>query len=122
MMFLTTALQKKIDFPFSESLFSLLDLDIWKWEPQIKKIDRALLNLYRTRDARYTEDVFFTLQSLSDVHIFFKLLFLDWSKRLNEAEKDNPHMKELEDQFKLFTLTMRYPADDRMRSKGEPYH
>ena len=38
---------QKIDFPFSESLFSLLDLDIWKWEPQIKKIDRALLNLYR---------------------------------------------------------------------------
>ena len=67
----------------------MLDLDIWKWEPQIKKIDRALLELYRTRDARYTEDVFFTLQSLSDVHIFFKLLFLDWSKRLNEAEKDN---------------------------------
>ena len=30
---------------------------------------------------------------------------------LNEAERDNPHMKELEDQFKLFTLTMRYPAD-----------
>ena len=23
------------------------------------------------------------------MHIFFKLLFLDWSKRLNEAEKDN---------------------------------
>ena len=80
---------QKIDFPFSESLLSLLDLDIWKREPQIKKIDRALLELYRTRDARYTEDVFFTLQSLSDVHIFFKLLFLDWSKRLNEAEKDN---------------------------------
>ena len=30
---------------------------------------------------------------------------------LNEAEKDNPHMKELEDQFKLFTLTLKYPAD-----------
>ena len=30
---------------------------------------------------------------------------------LNEAERDNPHMMELEDQFKLFTLTMRYPAD-----------
>ena len=24
---------QKIDFPFSESLFSLLDLDIWKREP-----------------------------------------------------------------------------------------
>ena len=30
---------------------------------------------------------------------------------LNEAEKDNPHMKELEDQFKLFTLSLKYPAD-----------
>jgi len=30
---------------------------------------------------------------------------------LNEAERDNPHMKELEDQFKLFTLSLKYPAD-----------
>ena len=30
---------------------------------------------------------------------------------LNEAERDNPHMKELEDQFRLFTLALRYPAD-----------
>lgn len=30
---------------------------------------------------------------------------------LNEQERDNPHMKELEDQFKLFTLTLKYPAD-----------
>lgn len=29
----------------------------------------------------------------------------------NEAEKDNPHMKRLEDQFRLFTLRMSYPAD-----------
>ena len=30
---------------------------------------------------------------------------------LNIDEKDNPHMKELEDQFKLFTLNLKYPAD-----------
>ena len=30
---------------------------------------------------------------------------------LNVDEQDNPHMKELEDQFKLFTLSMKYPAD-----------
>lgn len=30
---------------------------------------------------------------------------------LNEAERDNPHMKELADQFRLFTLSLRYPAD-----------
>jgi DNA-binding cell septation regulator SpoVG len=30
---------------------------------------------------------------------------------LNEAEKDNPHMKRLEEQFKLFTLRLAYPSD-----------
>ncbi len=29
----------------------------------------------------------------------------------NEAERDNPHMRELVDQFSLFTLSLRYPAD-----------
>lgn len=29
----------------------------------------------------------------------------------NEAERDNPHMKRLEDQFKLFTLRLKFPAD-----------
>ncbi|MDR0505459.1 MAG: hypothetical protein LBH32_01390 [Dysgonamonadaceae bacterium] len=30
---------------------------------------------------------------------------------LNEAEKDNPHMKRMEEQFKLFTLALPFPAD-----------
>lgn len=30
---------------------------------------------------------------------------------LNEAERDNPHMRELADQFSLFTLSLKYPAD-----------
>lgn len=30
---------------------------------------------------------------------------------LNEAEKDNPHMKRLEDQFKKFNLRLTFPAD-----------
>lgn len=30
---------------------------------------------------------------------------------LNEAEKDNPHMKRLDDQFRLFTLRLKFPAD-----------
>ena len=29
----------------------------------------------------------------------------------NEAEKDNPHMKELINQFDLFEMTLPYPAD-----------
>ncbi len=30
---------------------------------------------------------------------------------LNEAEKDNPHMKRMAEQFKLFNLQLTYPAD-----------
>ena len=30
---------------------------------------------------------------------------------LNEDEKDNPHMQELESQFKLFDMHLPYPAD-----------
>ena len=30
---------------------------------------------------------------------------------LNEAEKDNPHMKRLAEQFTLFSLALKYPAD-----------
>ena len=29
----------------------------------------------------------------------------------NESEKNNPHLKRLEDQFRLFTLRLRFPAD-----------
>ena len=29
----------------------------------------------------------------------------------NEAEKNNPHMKRLDDQFRLFTLRLKFPAD-----------
>jgi hypothetical protein len=30
---------------------------------------------------------------------------------LNEAERENPHMKRLADQFELFSMTMRAPAE-----------
>ena len=29
----------------------------------------------------------------------------------NEAERNNPHMKRLDDQFRLFTLRLKFPAD-----------
>ena len=29
----------------------------------------------------------------------------------NEEERDNPHMRRLDDQFKLFTLRLKFPAD-----------
>ena len=56
----------------------MFGLNIWKWEPQIKKIGRSLLNLYRIRDARYTEDVFFTLQSIYDLIDYY---LREWARR-----------------------------------------
>lgn len=37
----------------------------------------------------------------------------------NEAEKDNPHMKLLTDQFSLFNLMLTYPADGPTAWRGE---
>jgi hypothetical protein len=30
---------------------------------------------------------------------------------LNEAERNNPHMQRLDDQFRLFTMRLKFPAD-----------
>lgn len=38
---------------------------------------------------------------------------------LNEAEKDNPHMKRMAEQFKLFNLQLTYPADGPDCVEGE---
>ena len=44
-----TPLTKK-DFPFPESLLRLLYLDIWDYDGQIKRFDKLLRELYRTRE------------------------------------------------------------------------
>ena len=40
----------KKDFPFPESLMRLLYMDIWELEPITKKMDKALMSFYQSRD------------------------------------------------------------------------
>ena len=47
----------KKDFPFPESLLELLYLDVWSLELLTKQMDRALLELYQTREDRCAQEI-----------------------------------------------------------------
>lgn len=79
-----TALIKK-DFPFPESLLKLLRLDIWKYEPMIKNMEKALLRFYQTQDLREADIVLAGLDGLAEAHIYFQQLRLDWMRRFEQA-------------------------------------
>lgn len=81
--------EDKKDFPFPESLLKLLYLDIWSLEPLTRKIEKALLNLYRTKEEQYAQEVLACMDELASVHIHFELLRLDWRCRLRMARQEN---------------------------------
>ena len=67
----------KKDFPFSESLMSLLYMDIWELEPITKRMDKALMSFYQSRDYDELQTVVAGLNELAPRHICFDLLRLD---------------------------------------------
>ena len=79
-----SSLAKK-DFPFPESLLRLLRLDIWKYEPMIKNMEKAVLRFYQTRDSQDAAIVLAGLDELAEAHIYFHQLRLDWLQRFNQA-------------------------------------
>lgn len=83
-----TPLTKK-DFPFPESLLRLLYLDIWAYDGQIKRFDKLLRELYRTREESCARQLLPLLDELADSHIYFQLLRLEWRARLREARRRN---------------------------------
>ena len=80
----------KKDFPFPESLMSLLYMDIWELEPITKRMDRALLAFYQSRDYNELQIVAAGLKELAPRHICFELLRLDWLERLNMVDSTAP--------------------------------
>ena len=76
----------KKDFPFPESLMSLLYMDIWELEPITKKIDKALLSFYQSKDYNNLQIVAAGLDELAPRHICFELLRLDWLERLDMVD------------------------------------
>ena len=80
----------KKDFPFPESLMSLLYMDIWELEPITKKMDRALMSFYQSRDYSELQIVAAGLKELASRHICFELLRLDWLERLDMVDSTAP--------------------------------
>ena len=80
----------KKDFPFPESLMSLLYMDIWELEPITKRMDRALMSFYQSRDYNELQTVAAGLDELASRHICFELLRLDWLERLDMVDSTAP--------------------------------
>lgn len=81
--------ETKTDLPFPESLTALMYLDIWKYEPLFKQMDRALMELYCTRAQSDADQVIAALDELAPLHIYFELLRLDWRYRLERSAARN---------------------------------
>ena len=80
----------KKDFPFPESLMSLLYMDIWELEPITKRMDKALMSFYQSRDYNELQIVAAGLKELASRHICFELLRLDWLERLKMVDSTAP--------------------------------
>ena len=80
----------KKGFPFPESLMSLLYMDIWELEPITKKMDKALLSFYQSKDYNELKIVVAGLNELVPRHICFELLRLDWLDRLDMVDSTAP--------------------------------
>ena len=86
----------KLQDPFFQQVF----------RPLVAKVRRERgISLYIQPDERKKTDKATRIEAnLEPLNRAGNLIF-------NEAEKDNPHMRELVDQFSLFTLSLKYPAD-----------
>ena len=80
----------KKDFPFPESLMSLLYMDIWELEPITKRMDKALMSFYQSRDYNELQIVAAGLNELASRNICFELLRLDWLERLDMVDSTAP--------------------------------
>ena len=74
----------KKDFPFPESLLSLLYLDVGSFEPLVKRIEKNIREFLPSNDNRYVEEVLAALDELASIHVYFELVRLEWRWRFAE--------------------------------------
>ena len=80
----------KKDFPFPESLMSLLYMDIWELKPITKKMDKALRTFYQSKEQTDLHDVVTGLNELAPKHVYFELLRLSWLEKLDAVDSTAP--------------------------------
>lgn len=76
----------KKDFPFPESLLSLLYLDTDKLDLLVKQIDKAIREFLPSKDERYVAEALTALDELARVHVYFELVRLEWRWRFAELK------------------------------------
>ena len=76
----------KKDFPFPESLLSLLYLDTDKLDLLVKRINKAIREFLPTKDERYVQEALEGLDELARVHVYFELVRLEWRWRFAELK------------------------------------
>jgi len=79
--------------PYLESLLSFLEMDCAEWELLIQQACEDLEKFLATNDAAYTDHMMQVLGELSEKHIYFKLLYLQWFWR-KTRENIEPGMAE----------------------------
>ena len=80
----------KKDFPFPESLMSLLYMDIWELEPITRKMDKALLAFYQSSAKDDLQVVAAGLDEIASRHVYFEHLRLDGLERLDMVDSTAP--------------------------------
>ena len=80
----------KKDFPGTESLMDLLYMDTQELESITRKMDKALMSFYQSRDYNELQIVEAGLNELAPRHICFELLRLDWLERLDMVDSTAP--------------------------------
>ena len=80
----------KKDFPFPESLISLLYMDIWELESITKKMDKALRTFYQSKEQTDLQPVVTGLNELAPKHVYFELLRLSWLEKLDAVDSTAP--------------------------------
>ena len=76
----------KKDFPFPESLLSLLYLDTGKLKPLIKRINKTIREFLPAKDERYVHEALEGLDELARVHVYFEMVHLEWRWRFAELK------------------------------------
>ena len=75
----------KAEFDFTQTLLDLLDLDIFKYEYLFDDMKKALYELYSKENVERNISVIKSrLDTLAELHIYFKLVKIDWFERLDK--------------------------------------
>lgn len=74
-----------IDAAFPESLLSFLYLDIEQMRPAFRYLSDRVRKVVSERSREESDQVYKLLCDLTDVHVYFDLLRLDWKFRLDRA-------------------------------------